>query len=124
MSTTLTCLKLIHIETLLNASKVSGEPNKPMYGESVHPIEPVKALNNGQFYSNGIDLMFGVVKDEGPSFASDVIQLENQTFTVESTRESITTLFKRVGLDENFVKEIADFYTANLSSTASQDDLR
>lgn len=128
MSTTLTCLKLVRIETLLNASREIGELNKPMFGDEVMPVEAVTALNSGQFNSANIDLMYGVVKDEGPSFAEDFMPPLPKKITVDSVRESIAALFKDIGV--SYYQEVADYYSANLNSSRlletnfSQDDLR
>ena len=128
MSTTLTCLKLVRIETLLNASQEIGELNKPMFGDEVMPVEAVTAINSGQFNSANIDLMYGVVKDEGPSFAEDFMPPLPKKITVDSVRESIAALFKDIGV--SYYQEVADYYSANLNSSRlletnfSQDDLR
>lgn len=120
---TIDCLKSKTVPQLLNATKEAGDPCNAMYGDELLPLRPVDALNSGQFYS-AIDLMFGTVKDEGPSFSTDILpELKNAnlTFTIDSAKKAIIKLMNAKNVEN--ATEVANFYTANLVNP-SQSELR
>jgi carboxylesterase type B len=121
MTDILTCLRKISVNDILNISQhstTSLEPFDPIYGDELMPMKPSEALKGGHFNQN-VELLFGLVKDEGSIFVEEILDVISPTahenITVPLAKTYISLMF--IVLKESNASKVADFYTAGLKDT-------
>jgi len=121
MTDILACLRKKSIDDILNISQhstTSLEPFDPIYGDEVMPMKPSEALKGGHFNQN-VELLFGLVKDEGSIFVGEILSViapgAQENITVSKAKSYISLMF--TVLHETNASKVADFYTAGLKDT-------
>lgn len=114
------CIRRQPVDQLLEASQRMGNPFNPIFGDQVMPLSTKEALNTGKFYSN-IDLMFGIVNDEGPgmTYFQFAELRQNETLTIDMAKEMVLQLFA----NKSYATQAAELYTKDLDEP-NQDELR
>lgn len=115
------CLRLAPAEAILNATenaRSDGESFEPVWGTPFLPMKPAEALLSGSF-DHSIDLMFGIVSEEGALFVESIFPLQldpnlkNVTITVPQARTMIMFMYQL--FHESYGNEVADFYLKGLT---------
>jgi len=117
------CLKNKSVDQILNATRDLGNPFTVVYGDSILPIKPTKALLSGEFNAN-IDLLYGITQDEGLAFSVSYfpeLNDNNLALTVDMVKDYIVQL-----VGNKYGMEAAELYVsrANLSTNPTLDELR
>lgn len=117
MADSIECLRDTNVMRILEATRgvlFRNEIMVPVYGDSVMPEAPIKALEAGHF--NKVDLLFGVTRNEGSSYVALLPGLgpnvHKPNITLEQTSKLIQLMMGFFQVDNP--KEVADYYTANL----------
>lgn len=123
---TFDCLKHKDLVELQIASLGDFDLNHffiPVYGDEVLPNRPSTALERGSF--NQVDLLYGVTRDEGTSFITQLIPeiRSNQKLTRESAKSGMKQLLKLYHWEKD-AREVAEFYMKKVAANATQDKLK
>jgi carboxylesterase type B len=123
MTDILACLRKKSINDILNISQhstTSLEPFDPIYGDELMPMKPSEALKGGHFNQN-VELLFGLVKDEGSIFVDEILSTiapnKHINITLSKAKSYISLMF--MILNETNSAKVANFYTAGLKDTDS-----
>nr|XP_027201000.1 cholinesterase-like [Dermatophagoides pteronyssinus] len=124
------CLRNTSVEDILNATKddiLNGRLMIPIYGETLMPISPNKALETKQF--NPIDIMFGVNRNEGSSFVKryfSAVQpdIKHPNMTLSKAKALIWLMMMVFEKSNQTAQKITNFYMKQLNDKSNMDDIR
>ena len=129
-TTILECLRNTSVEDILDATKddiLNGRLMIPIYGETLMPISPNKALETKQF--NPIDIMFGVNRNEGSSFVKryfSAVQpdIKHPNMTLSKAKALIWLMMMVFEKSNQTAQKITNFYMKQLNDKSNMDDIR
>lgn len=125
LSVQVECLRKIPLQDIVNAATddiVNGESFIPVYHEALLPQAPTRMLRN---YNRNIDLLFGVNRNEGIGFVSELFPMFTQDNGSYSLQTIKTAMFLVASASQIAQPQtIADYYSKHLTENSSKLELR
>lgn len=114
------CLRNVSVRDMQRVMKELNEI-RLTYGDDVMPERPAHALKNGKF-NKDIDILFGVVEDEGSIFYKPVLKdwrkfdpgRRFDDLTVNKTKDYIEEVLEFAGVDSDTIRAAQESYTQRL----------